>query len=636
MTERKSPPWWWMIPILLLAFWLGAHYLNENPVWGDERNSIRDAGGLFFGPLSPGEIWERVATGNPWHAPGYFLILAPWGALVGWTLPALRVLSLLLGLLAVAWTYRLGRDALSPQLGLFGAAVLSTSMLFVHYLSTARMYALLAVLSVFTVWAYLRIVNTRGRVHPLLWLGLLVGATGLIYTHYFAAMTLIAIGAYHLLLASKDGRWLKTAAALALAGGLFLPWIRALTDGLQRAAEFEALHERAIGLPETLMRLAFLFGNGAALLAAVMFAVALVGLWRLRQRRGVRQLWFIAAAVFALIVLTNTVVQVMHEGRLRYLIGLWGLLALLVGLGLLQLTRLPFGRWLALVGLAVWMGLGMVQVSARLVTTDTNDLDSIYPMHRVAAALNGYMQAGDLVINTIRVDELPDIDSPLNEYNPMRQFYFPPDVATLMLQVETDDDQQEDEQDATYDLLAGKPRFWLAYQPNAAPETLPEFQDRLDTDYDLCRAVIDQPDLRVEFYTRVPLCCANYDRAASTVARYGGIALTGLELLPVSDTGMLPIVTTWAIDSSVPAYTYSVAVHAWDAAETLVAQVDYGLELPAFSCKQAELPIGTLPPGEYQLRATVYNWQTGERLPGLLENGEEGDLLRVGSFTINE
>jgi hypothetical protein len=634
-TARIIPVWWWLLPVLLLTFWLGAHYLNENPVWGDERNSLRDAGGLFFGPLSPIEIWERVLTGNPWHAPGYFLLLAPWGAFAGWSLPALRVLSLLLGVLAVAWTYRLGRERVSAEVGLFGAAVLGTSMLFAHYLSTARMYTLLAVLSIFSVWAYLRLVNRRTG-SPLLWVGLLVGATGLLYTHYFAAMTLIAIGAYHLLFVRKDAHWWRVSGVLALAGGLFLPWLGGLAAGLQRAAEFEALHERAIDGGETLLRLAFLFGNGVPIIAGLTLLLALAAGWRLRAERGVRQLWLLSSLSLGSIIAANAVVQVMHEGRLRYLIGVWGLLALLAGVGLTYLIRLPFGRALAWAGLALWMGIGLMQVSARLIVRDTNNLDSIYPMHRVATVLDGQVQAGDLVVHTILVDELPDIDSPLNEYSPMRQFYFPPDVATLMLQVAGDDDQQDDAQDSVRDLLDGKPRFWLAYQPNAAPETLGDFQSRLVEDYNLCRAETDTPDLRVELYTRVPLCCVD-SAAARPLARYGGdIALTGLVVQAEDETGGLPIVTTWEIARTMPVYTYSVSLQAWDAVGALAAQVDYGLELPASSCKQAVLPAAGLPPGTYELRATVYNWQTGERLPGVLESGEAGDLLRVGSFSINE
>jgi len=88
----------------------------------------------------------------------------------------------------------LGRDWLSPRVGLFAAVLVATSAFFVHYLSEMRMYMLLAALTGFTVWVYLRIVNRNQSPGRLTWLALLAGAVGLIYTHYFGLIPLATIG----------------------------------------------------------------------------------------------------------------------------------------------------------------------------------------------------------------------------------------------------------------------------------------------------------------------------------------------------------------------------------------------------------------------------------------------------------
>src|SRR5262245_40462494 len=103
MGRRK---WLLVIPLLLLTSWLGARGLNADAIWYDEYWSLYYAGGAHYGPITLGETWTRVAqTDIELNPPGYYLLLNGWGALVGWTEYAGRALSLLVGVLAVAFTY---------------------------------------------------------------------------------------------------------------------------------------------------------------------------------------------------------------------------------------------------------------------------------------------------------------------------------------------------------------------------------------------------------------------------------------------------------------------------------------------------------------------------------------------------
>src|SRR5260221_879489 len=109
MVSSANRRWVLVVPVLLLVTWLAASSLKEQSFWYDEWWSLYDAGAVDHGPLSPIEIVQRVATKDPYQSPGYYLILAGWGSLTGWSEYSGRALSLLTGLLAVAVTYQLGQ-----------------------------------------------------------------------------------------------------------------------------------------------------------------------------------------------------------------------------------------------------------------------------------------------------------------------------------------------------------------------------------------------------------------------------------------------------------------------------------------------------------------------------------------------
>jgi hypothetical protein len=244
----------WLVPVILVTFWLGARGLNADPLWGDERLSIYDAGGGPYEPRTLTQIWEGVTARNPWHAPGYFIVLSGWGRLVGWQPPSLRAMSLLFGVLGVACTYRLGRDMVSPRVGLIAAAAVGTSAFFVYYLHELRMYTLFVVLTAFTIWVYWRIVTGKREPHGLLWAGLLVGASGMLYTHYFASLPLFAIVLYNVLVqqwqpdyAGCGGRvFAHGARAGCVANVVFRPRYPGADSGRERRSARDDAHPNAL------------------------------------------------------------------------------------------------------------------------------------------------------------------------------------------------------------------------------------------------------------------------------------------------------------------------------------------------------------------------------------------------------
>ena len=83
---------------------------------------------------------------------------------------------------------------------------------------------------------------------------------------------------------------------------------------------------------------------------------------------------------------------------------------------------------------------------------------------------------------------------------------------------------------------------------------------------------------------------------------------------------------------------HSLAIHVIDsntgarAAQDDVSVIaDQGIYLPLCS----EIDVSALPPGDYEVRVALYNWQTGERSPARdLETGASGDMHALHYFRI--
>jgi hypothetical protein len=626
--------WLPVVLFLLLAAWLGARELATDSLWNDEFYSIHDAGGPPYGPITPPQIWERVATRNAWHTPGFFILLSGWGAAVGWEPPALRVFSLLGGLLGIAWTYRLGRALLGVRPALYAVAILSTSAFFIHYLHELRMYAWFIPLTSFTFWVYLRILR-QSQPHPLAWLGLLLGALGLLYMHYFAALPLAALMLYHLLFVPKNRRWWAVVLTLGLAGLLFLPWLRNLLVGLELAADSEQLHEIALGPGEALQRLVALFGNDYPWLTLAGLAAGGLALWK--RARGAGKIWFFALVTLAAILLTNLVLEIMHGGRVRYLVSVWPLLALVIGVGIEQVRRLPgvIGPVVATLFVGLWAALGIYASVTPAFAADIDGGSTVFPVHRLVPILENVVQPDDVIFSF-----MPD-GAPFWAYarnDEINGFYFNRlPVRSVTGRTTQDPDAQAVETRDELADIGDTLRFWLVSRPSFPNSNLPTIMSALGERYQQCRTLHDENDLRVELYTLTPLCCdADPNRPAliDYSADGGSIALTGFQPLPRTVDNTLPVVTSWRA-VGVPANTYSVALHVLDADGTLVAQADTGLASLVFSCQRAYIDVSTVAPGQYTLAVILYRWQDGTRLPGTdAASGETGERLSIGVFQV--
>ncbi|NWG16081.1 MAG: glycosyltransferase family 39 protein [Chloroflexi bacterium] len=621
-TQPKTYLWLAVLPVLLLMTWFGARGLAADTYWLDEIWSLDFAGAAHFGPLSPLEIWNRTGA-EAFSGPTYPLLLSAWGWQVGWTPYAARTSSLLLGVLAAALVYRLGRDLAAPGVGLVAAGAVGVSALYAYFLHELRNYTLTTVLLTVMLWAYWRIITDKRPPGRWLKIGLVAGGAALLYTHYYVALALPALALYHLTLAPKNRRWWLVVLLMFIGGVLFLPWA---VLALQALSQMDALQASIVGEgfltpPQMVERTLIFFSNNAVWLLIPALGLSLLGLRR--WRRATIMIWFLTVAMLAGLMIANQRTTLIRPGRERYLLMLWPTLALLVGIGAAALwqTRL---RLAAPLLAAAWLVIGIQANLDGGLTRDTDGAQAL-PWDALARALADGAQPDDAVMVHVTTYNW------VLEFQPAEYHLYGLPVRFDLLAMYYGDNFPQ----AARDFVDGAAQVWVGLDKRLPPgDSLDRFTQTLAGVYAPCGVVFDLPRMRLDLYRRFPPSA--FDAEHSAILRFGSsIALTYADVPP--PTPGAPLVTTlvWALGADVPPYTYSVALHLENAAGELVAQSDYGLPLEAVACRQTDLPVDGLPSGEYTLLATVYDWASGARLPAKTATGETADRQPVARVTLD-
>lgn len=137
-----------MIAVLILAAEVRFYNLDGQSFWYDE--------GVAFGhsQRSLSELIPRLQ--NNVHVPAYFGTLALWEDVTGSSEFALRAYSVLWSVLSVAGVYALGKRLFSPIAGMTAALLVTLNSFSIFYAQETRMYAMLAAISVLSMWAFVR------------------------------------------------------------------------------------------------------------------------------------------------------------------------------------------------------------------------------------------------------------------------------------------------------------------------------------------------------------------------------------------------------------------------------------------------------------------------------------------------
>ncbi len=616
-----------MIPLLLLVTFMAAQGLGADLIWFDELTSISHAGGLT-GPFSPLDIAESVSSFSPKHTPLFFELVAGWGALVGWHHVALRCLPLYFGLIALAWTYRLGADFIDRWTGLWAAAFLGLNVFWLDYLHEIRMYSLQFMLLMALAWHYFFLVRSGRRRRWRHWAGLSLGAAALLYTQPFSIFFLLALGAYHILFVNRDRVWLQVALAMVVAGLFFLPWLPVTFHGL--SAKFDTAYD-AITLGQASDIFVCLLGNGNWL---ILLAALSAALWRLRERdtrsRLLPFIW-LAIVVLALLLVANEAVGLIPLRRSRYFFVSWSMWIMVIGCGLALLKP----RWLAPLILAAYLvsGFALRRADDFLEYQGTVGIVDAYPpLAEYVDALMGKTEAHDYVLGFTGTDF---VNAPGKRGKSTADYY----METLLGIDGAFAPGHLDAETLTVDLprkLDEQPFILFTFDPLSPPANLALVHDYLGQSYRACDRVIDNPDLLVQRYVDKALAC---DHEYQPIHFDNGVRIVDKFAELRDDDGVIRVVTGWEVDDETLLDDYNVSIQIITPDWRNVAQApDRHLYHNILKWYVVELPTADLAPGAYRVAVIVYDRRNpSAKVAGTdLTSGEAGTILPVFSFTVDE
>lgn len=611
---------WAWIPVsvlLLSSIWLGARGLNIDAFWYDEWLSLYYAGGAHYGPITPGQIWERVGNQSTWP-PGFPTLYAGWGMIFGWNQDVGRILPLLIGVMAIAVVYRMGKDIASPLVGLSAAVIVSTSALFIYYLHELRGYTLCVFLAALCAWMYWRIIHRRrSLLSQILFCG---SMAGLLYLNYFAALIIAAIGIYHVFFVPKSRKWWRVPALMFAAGLLFLPWLSSLFTTISTVVGQEYRYAIDYDAIDALEALVTTFGNGGFSLLSLLLIYALFS-----KRSKVKYfLWLWLTVVVAISLGVNEVIQVLFHPR--HMLMLWPVLALLGGLGIERLSKYGVSP---LILLGIWIIPGIYNTFNPNFILQQPGQEASLPWDSLSPILERLEQestSDDLAVFHVAQAGREWLTEPIVDY----YLYSIPATNTQFEQIPgllKNDDYFKQVLTAIEDA----PRVWTVIMPSVPMSYhVSEFQRALVVDYMDCGTVVNAPEMNMNLYVRRP-----DDDINATAHFEGGIALKLIQPLPDSNNRtFIDLVLGWKVEEIVPPDIYSIGLYIVNAEGHLIKQIDYPLPGQGWNCQSSNFDISDLATGEYQLLASVYQWEDGTRLPVQSIRRKQQNSIVLGMFQV--
>ncbi|MCP4418022.1 MAG: hypothetical protein GY805_15475 [Chloroflexi bacterium] len=214
VRDIEKRPFLSLLPILLLAFSLRLHALDSQSLWWDELKTLQRA----TLPL-PNLLTDFINTRD--QLPAYYLLMRGW-VRIGDGGFALRLFSVMWGMLGVTAVYKLGHQIGSTKTGLTAAFLLAISPFHIYYSQETRMYSMLVTLLILAHVGLIGILQSSGKRY---WLLYFLAMTTAVYTHYFTFLIIFAHTIFFILhlrpLKSITLRWFGLMTLLAV---LFIPW----------------------------------------------------------------------------------------------------------------------------------------------------------------------------------------------------------------------------------------------------------------------------------------------------------------------------------------------------------------------------------------------------------------------------
>lgn len=250
------PAAWRLIAVaaIVSGIFFRFYHIDRKPLWDDEAITWMHVLGVSEGEvvaaapgfrhvsdlqqvLHPAVIRRPISSvigvlkaEDPQHPPIYYIIAHEWTLLFGTSIPAVRLLSALIGLLAVPCAYWLCFELFeSSACALLGAALFALAPVAVLYSEEAREYSLLLVCMLVISALFIRAFRSPST---FAWFSYCIALAVSLYVFPFiilvaAAQVIVSLGAH----TSRRNR-LHAIAAIAIAVVLFAPWLLIIVSHL--------------------------------------------------------------------------------------------------------------------------------------------------------------------------------------------------------------------------------------------------------------------------------------------------------------------------------------------------------------------------------------------------------------------
>lgn len=617
-----------MVAVLLLAFALSVGGLMSHPIWIDELYSLAHMG-VFEPPYDFAQVYDSLSAKSPNQLPLYYWLGALWAQAVGWTQAAMRALSLLLGMLTLALLYRFGADALDRRTGFFAALLLGTSVFALIYFAFLRNYALLLLLAALNGWLYWRLLNAQHTSPAALALFSLSSAL-LLYTHYLSLVWIASLLLHALICARQGGYWRRI--VLGVAGGflLFLPILPSFVQGIRYSTERQHQWNDSSSSLELLPAFIELLSNGAPvllLLAGMLFVAA----QRKLPDSGSGKLLLLLAIQLALMVLADSLINLVWLRRMRYFLMLW-LPACIV----IAYCISAWSHWKAIfsVGILLWLAAGLrFQQSARVfdfaegyfLPAESPPLQKLSPLFANAMRPQDFLLAASDTdtLNNIRRMGKSIADYYLEALLNIDGFIFPSHLTGTDLRERFED-------------RVGNHPYLLFMRYEGAPAGLTrELTALAHSRYRRCEPDIPHQDFILQRYALAWMPCER--GAYQPFAFENGIHIVDRYAVYQPAEAMLRAVIGWEVATSEHLKQYNVTAQVFDRGGNKVLQApDRHLYDKVLKWQLIELPTEALLPGDYRLALILYERaRSSKRVAGAdLTSGDITDMPTLLRFTV--
>ena len=202
-----------MSAVILLAFFLRVHRLEDKNVWWDE--------GLAIWAARKDLVSISLWTAGDVHPPFYFWLLHYWVKLVGESEFAARFLSLLWGVLSVALIYPMAKRLINRPAGMLAAILMATARFHIWWSQEMRMYILATFLALLSLHFFIQLPKGDKKI----WLFYILATTAGLYTLYLVILVILIENLFILLTRRSRSFMLRWVLSQMTVLFLFAPWL---------------------------------------------------------------------------------------------------------------------------------------------------------------------------------------------------------------------------------------------------------------------------------------------------------------------------------------------------------------------------------------------------------------------------